>query len=436
MFTRLRISGMLVLFCLFALNASAQATPVEIHFLFYCDRLECDVMRDLLDRFEEANPDIVVDMEVVPYNTIRSELVQIIESGEAPDIARVTGLAIYRGNYLDLRPYLDEETATFWDENFPEAALSVMRDDPESNALHGFPDSLTVSAPFVNRTMFDGAGIALPSEVLDEPTWEDWTTAAAEVAEFWSSEETPVWAIAMDRSGHRFAGPALSMGATFFDEDGNLTVDSEGFRAAAEMLYGWHEDGLSPDNVWLDAGTGYAQAADIFAAGQLVMYMSGSWQLGRFADDASINFTWEVVPNPSGEGGSTGMPGGANIVAFNQTEHPEEVARVMTYLIDTDIYMEYSALTLQLPAQAEVVRQGVPYQTPNPQLFDGLMAFNAEVVNLDEAAYALQFHPYAFAYTDNAANRLTQYITGELTLDEMLEQFQSDIDAAIAEAGA
>jgi alpha-1,4-digalacturonate transport system substrate-binding protein len=87
-----------------------------------------------------------------------------------------------------------------------------------------------------------------------------------------------------------------------------------------------------------------------------------------------------------------------------------------------------------LPAHAEVARQGVPYQTENSQLFDGLMAFNAEVLNLDDAAYDLQFHPFAFAYTRNAANRITQYLTGELTMDEMIEILQEDIDTAIAEA--
>jgi hypothetical protein len=91
-------------------------------------------------------------------------------------------------------------------------------------------------------------------------------------------------------------------------------------------------------------------------------------------------------------------------------------------------------LSLLLPAHTEVARQGVPYQTENPQLFDGLLAFNAEVLNLDDKAYQLQYYPYAFAYYSNAANRLTQYISGELTLDEMVLDLQSDIDTAIADA--
>jgi hypothetical protein len=46
----------------------------------------------------------------------------------------------------------------------------------------------------------------------------------------------------------------------------------------------------------------------------------------------------------------------------------------------------------------------------------------------------LNVHPYAFAYYRNSANRIAQYLSGELNLDEMLERLQQDIDQAIAEA--
>lgn len=424
---------LLVFVFVLALTVSAQDTPTEIHFMFYCDRLECEVMRSLLDRFEEDNPDILVNLDEVPYATIDTELPTMVSEGNAPDMARITNFGAYRGTYLNIRDYLDAETIAFWEANFPEPVLAAMREEA-GDALHGFPDNLTITGPYINRTMFDGAGVPVPSDVLDEPTWEDWTNAAAEVADYWSSEDSPVWAIAIDRTGHRLAGPAMSMGAEFFDEEGNFAIDSEGFRAAVEMLKSWHDEGLTPPDIWLDSGTGYVPAVDYFVNGQVVMYMSGSWQLGRFADDGNINFIWEVVPNPYGEGGSTGVAGGAGIVAFADSEAPEAVARIMSFLIDTDTYAEYSALSLQLPAQSEVVEQAVPYQTTNSLLFDGLMAYNAEVNKLQEQAIILNVHPFAFAYYRNSANRITQYITGELTLDEAIEGLQADIDAAVAEA--
>ncbi len=48
--------------------------------------------------------------------------------------------------------------------------------------------------------------------------------------------------------------------------------------------------------------------------------------------------------------------------------------------------------------------------------------------------FGLNVHPYAFAYYRNSANRIAQYLSDELSLDEMLVNLQQDIDAAIAEA--
>jgi alpha-1,4-digalacturonate transport system substrate-binding protein len=51
--------------------------------------------------------------------------------------------------------------------------------------------------------------------------------------------------MAMDRSGHRLAGPAVSMGAKYFDADGKPSLLKDaGFRAMAQMMVQWHKDGV------------------------------------------------------------------------------------------------------------------------------------------------------------------------------------------------
>jgi alpha-1,4-digalacturonate transport system substrate-binding protein len=100
-----------------------------------------------------------------------------------------------------------------------------------------------------------------------------------------------------------------------------------------------------------------------------------------------------------------------------------------------DVYSEYVANVLFLPAQKEVASQGVDFQTDNESVKNALSTFAAEVPKLQDQAAQLNVHPYAFAYYRNSANRIAQYLTGELTLDDALSRLQQDIDAAIAEAG-
>ena len=166
------------------------------------------------------------------------------------------------------------------------------------------------------------------------------------------------------------------------------------------------------------------------------MCMTGSWQINGVANDVGDAFDWEVVANPTGAGGSTGVAGGSAVVAFAATEHPEEVSMLMEYLIQPENYGAFSAGTLALPAQKEVATTGVDFATDNPSVLGALAAYTAEVPKLQDQAVALNVHPFAFAYYRNSANRIAQYLTGELTLDEALQRLQQDINDAIAEAGS
>ena len=65
-----------------------------------------------------------------------------------------------------------------------------------------------------------------------------------------------------------------------------------------------------------------------------------------------------------------------------------------------------------------------------------LVDFAAEVPKLSEQAYELQYGGQSFAINNPIRDRLTQVITGELSLDEALERLQQDIDDALAAAAA
>lgn len=415
-----------VLLLLLALGVTSFAQNVELRFTWYSDGAEGDIMRDLLDRFEAENPGITVVLDVVPYQQILDNLPVQVQAGEGPDLARLTNFPGLRGYYLDLRPYLSDPDA--FEAAFPAPVLAAFRAEGDETGLFGFPDLVSVTGPYINRTLFEQAGIPVPSDSGDPVSWEEWTEATRQVAE---ATGTP-YAIAIDRTGHRIAGPAMSMCADLIDDDGNFTIDTPGFRQFAELLGSWHEEGITPREVWLGSGGTYAAAADFFDNGSLVMYMSGSWQIGRFSRNIGDAFDWEVVPNPTGDCGSTGIAGGAGIVGIGDTEHPEEVAKVMEFLSQPDVYGEYSARALFLPAHATVAASGVDFQTDNEDVKAALNTFVAEVPKLTQDALALNYHPFAFVYFTSARDRLTQWMVGELTLDEAIERIQQDIDAAAA----
>jgi alpha-1,4-digalacturonate transport system substrate-binding protein len=337
---------------------------------------------------------------------------------------RVTNLGGLSEYWLDMRPYLSNPD--YWETNFG-PFLDWMR-PAGSNAIPGFMTQLTVTGPFINRTLFDQAGIAGPE---GRHHLAGVGRGHAQVAE---ATGTP-FAMVMDRTGHRLAGPAISQGASFFGEDGHATIDDEGMRdddaAHDRLARRRHHAPRHLDRL----GRHYVAGNEFFINAQVVLYMSGSWQVGQFANLIGDAFDWEVIPNPCGPMACTGMPGGAGVVGVANTDHPAEVARVMEFLAQEDVLAEFYGRTLFIPGHLGLAETG--HRLPDRRRAGARRArrVRLQVPRLDPTAYAMQAYPFNFVVFDSMRDRLTQAFVGELTLDEVLERAQADIDETLREQG-
>lgn len=380
------------------------------------------VMHDILDRFESENHDINVILDVVPYPTILEILPLQLETGEGPDIAKVSNIAGLYEYYLDMRPYLSDPA--YWEENM---GLTMEHMNPDGgNRISGYYTDVTVTGAFINRTLFEQAGVPVPSDTSDQVTWEEWAEAAVKVRDATGVD----FAMAIDRSGHRISTLTISQGAKIFDEDGNVIVDDEGMRKALQLMLDWHADGTMPLDVWA-GGDSYREATNDFINGNLVFMESGVWHVGPFTDKIGDAFDWEVVPNPCGAVTCTGMPGGSVMAAMKATKHPEEVARLMEFLVAEENYHEWAARALYIPQHNAIMAKGVTYATELPQALQAFKIFGEESTHLHPLSYKLQNHLYGYIVMNAIRDRLTQALVGELTLDEALARMQTDIDEAL-----
>ncbi|MEN8097964.1 MAG: ABC transporter substrate-binding protein [Chloroflexota bacterium] len=380
------------------------------------------VLSELIDQFELDNPDIDVIVDYVGREVLDQSLPLQLESGEGPDMARLlipSGFA-FREFFLDLRPYVAD--SAYWDENLgvPNKFFSGGTD-----ALYGYNIDTTITGPYINRTLWEQAGVPVPSDSSDQVTWEEWAEAATQVKEAVGIPH----ALVMDPSGHRFAGPAISKGANYFDDEGYpALVGDEGFKDMLTLLVDWHETGVMPLDIWSGAEGQSLDAAGEFINGNSPFYMSGSWQVSRFEQEIGDAFDWEVVPNPCGDGGCTGMPGGGFMVAFAHTEHPEEVARLMDFLVSVEAYGEWAGRTLLIPQHAGLAEIGVEFQTTTENGAEALNVWLASEVS--PVAQNLVSSPYGGTIFGKTKPRIVQAVAGELTIDEAIERMQQDIEDA------
>ncbi|MEM8587426.1 MAG: ABC transporter substrate-binding protein [Pseudomonadota bacterium] len=406
------------------LMTSAASAQTELRMGWYSDGNEGVVMRELLDRFEAENPDITVILDEAPYAAVLENLPIQLAAGEGPDIARVTDLGGLSEYYLDLTPYISDPA--YWEASFG-PFLNWLRQPGDDASIPGFMTQTTVTGPFVNRTLFEQAGVELPGEGA---TWDDWAAAVNEVAE---ALEIPI-PMAWDRSGHRVSGPAISMGAQMFDAEGNPALVDDGLKEMAQRLYDWHQDGTMPMDLWGSvSGSTYVAANEEFANAQVVMFMSGSWQIPQFAETIGDAFDWWAVPAPCGPAACTGMPGGAALVGLADTEHPEEVGMLMDYLSSEDVLSEFYGRTLFIPGHLGLAGGGVDFDTDDPRASHALEVFAGALPGISPIAFELQGYPNNRVMFNALISRLGEAIVGELTLDEAYDRMEQDIEQQLAE---
>lgn len=411
----------LILLCVVVLwagvNARAQ-TPIELRFLCFNERNECEVYADLLARFSQENPGIRVAVDLADEAEIGDRLGADAESGEAYDFARISDFAALPGQYLDLRPQLAEPEALA--ATFRAVYFAGLRADGEDDGLYGFPDALGLVAPFVNLSLFERAGVAVPAE---SASWDEWLAALDEVV----AATDAAYVLSVDNKDHRLAGPAMSLGARFFDDDGALTLPDEvGLRAFLEIL----DQLVKLDRTPADTLLGTGKSQDYFVSGETVMYICGSWKVEEVAAQVGDAFEWAILPNPTGAGGGTGLAQATALAALAGTAHPEAVAMVFAYLLDADVSAEFAARTLTIPAREDVAASGIDYQTDDDVAAAALKAFAREVPKLQDQAIALDLHPLAPVYYAASNEFLRGYFAGELSLDEALAGLQARLGGA------
>ena len=197
-------------------------------------------------------------------------------------------------------------------------------------------------------------------------TWEDWAKAAKEVA---TKVEAPF------PLAHRPLGPPLLRPRDLAGRarcSTTMASPPSSTRASSERR-SWSTTGTRPASCRRSSGarssgTAYRGANDEFKNAQVVMYMSGSWQIGQFDKTIGDAFDWVAVPNPCGPANCSGMPGGAGLVAIKTTQHPEGSRAGDGISRQRDrCCAEFYQRSLFVPGHLGLAKKGLDYPTATPR---------------------------------------------------------------------
>ncbi|MFC7327365.1 ABC transporter substrate-binding protein [Marinactinospora rubrisoli] len=298
--------------------------PVELRYSWWGNADRAELMREAIDLFEAEHPDITITPTFSEYNAYWEKLSTEAAGGGMADVAQmdISYLREYadRGLLLDLSELEGNglDTGDLVD-GFEQAGVI-------DDARYAVPVAANTFALFYVPELFEAAGAPAP-----EPgwSWDDYHEAIAAVTEHTGGEPYGgadytglIWALELQ---------LRQEGGELFTEDGRLAFDEP---RLAEF---WNETaGFREDEIVVPAAQ-YVQAQPVSPLGANIGASEFNWDnfLARYEGEADAEVALAPVPTSDPERSGQYLRPSMMLAASSQTEHPEQAAELIDFLINS-----------------------------------------------------------------------------------------------------
>ncbi len=244
--------------------------------------VENEYLEGQVAAFEEANPDIDVELLISPdYGT---QLQAGFASGDYPEVFSVGQFEFptYRdsGVLAEGQEFIEDIDGIY---------PSLLNAFTYEGVAYCPPKDFSTLALYYNKDLFDAAGLDYPTS---EWTWEDMTAAAEalttdDVVGFSASEDL-----------NRWMGLVFANGGSLFDADGAVAINSPEAVAALDFYSSFVANGTGALPSSLESGWN----GEAFGKGAAAMTIEGNWALG-YLDEGFTDTNYGVAELPSAPSG-------------------------------------------------------------------------------------------------------------------------------------
>jgi multiple sugar transport system substrate-binding protein len=256
-------------------------------------------MHRMASAFAEEHPEIEIEVTMAGWDEYFTKIETGIASGTAPDVfrhdfGRVARYA-FRGITLPLDPLIQADKWPM-DTLFP-VCIDSYRWQPGTigvgkGTIWALGDDNSSSSMFINKTMFDKAGLAYPKKGW---TWDDFTTVAKALTIDTDGDGEPnQWGTYADYQMEFLSRswPLWQAGGDWTNADmTKATCNTPEFLDAMH----WVCDKVLVHKV---APVPSPQQVDPFQAGLVAMSFTGLWNVTTFATEIK-DFEWDIAYAPS-----------------------------------------------------------------------------------------------------------------------------------------
>ena len=294
-------------------------------------------------KFEEANPGVKLNLEVVSWNDVYTVVSTRISNGEAPDILNIDVFADYaaEGLLLPVSEYCPED---LYADFFPQFIEQSVQD----GVVWAVPDLASARALYYNVDMFEEVGIEVPT------TWAELEDAAQAIIDFYDGEVYP-WGIDMttDEGQAAFAYYTWANGGGFVNDEGEWILNCDENVEAIEYAIGLVNKGYTNPN---PATQTRYDLQDMFGAGKLAMVI-GPNSIPSYCAQKGYEVNYATASIPANEGKTSASVGVMDrVMAFrddsfaDQAARNEAIGKFLKFFYDPENYVGWVSMEDFLPA--------------------------------------------------------------------------------------
>ncbi|TSB45603.1 extracellular solute-binding protein [Alkalicoccobacillus porphyridii] len=290
-----------------------------------------------IQRFEDENPGVKVNLQAIPWDNIYDNLLTAVASGSGPDVVQLgtsymadfasTGALLPLDEYVEEYPNLDPD-------HFFEGATDSALYNDELMAVPWYVET---------RVLFYRTDLLADVGYPDGPeTWEELYEAAKKL---------------YDR-GHGLYGMTLpenddtipyifawQNGVEFETDNMGVDFSDPKFVESVEYYTRFFREDLAPLGLGLDP-------MQSFVDGIQPMFFEPPYRYQQLIDNYPDFDDWDTKMMP-GKENNVSVIGGSNMAVFEWSEHPDESVAFLSYLTDRDTQIDYFNDVRVLPPRVD-----------------------------------------------------------------------------------
>ncbi|WP_432572209.1 ABC transporter substrate-binding protein [Kineococcus sp. SYSU DK005] len=384
--------------------------PATLRFILSGDTTQGGGYAAMAKKYQEQTG-VVVEINDVPYDDLVTKLRNAVQAGDLPALARASSVdPLWVSALQDLKDVATSRNVM----------PSLLAEDEDGQVL-ALPSDLTAVGLFLNKTLFDAAGVAFPTTVDDTWSWDEFVADLRQVQAAGAR-----YGLVVDPSAHRLRSFLYEFGSRGVEEnpDGTFTMNEQ-TAPALEYFKKLHDDGVVPTSVWLSGD----DASALFKSGQVAAYYSGVWQVTDFTQNVT-DFEWVSAPLPKQPVQATNL--GTNwIVAFDGSGVEEEAKKFVDWLYTAENYAELSTVSGFLPAVEDVEVQ----YAARPEAFE---LYNAEIAASDDICARQVTDSIKNSYADRGMeneplkDEVVKYLNGEQDVATTIRRIEEATTQALS----